>query len=97
MPKRVKNEDKIEDTDKNDIEIINIEKVKDEKVVLKLREEICKVVWVKYNFFGVDFKGYGITFSLDYGYLVDNIKDNIKIKYESEIGKEDFKAYPMFK
>ena len=96
MSKRVKNEVEIEDTNKDDIEIINIEKEKDEKVVPKLKEEICKVVWVKHNSFGIDFKGYGISIDLNEDYLVKDIKETIKVQYESEIGKPDFRIYPIY-
>ena len=59
----------------------------------KLKEENCKVIWVKQNSFAVDFKGYGISFDLDVG---KKVNEYIKIQYESEIGKSDFKAYPIY-
>lgn len=60
---------------------------------LELREENCKVIWVKQNSFAVDFKGYGISFDLD---VDKKVNEYIKIQYESEIGKSDFKTYPIY-
>ena len=54
---------------------------------IKLKEEICKVLWIKSNKFAVSFYDYGITIDGS----INNEKDNIKVKYEGEIGKSDFK------
>ena len=61
----------------------------DEKIIMpiKLKEEICKVLWIKSNKFAVSFYDYGITIDGS----INNEKDNIKVKYEGEIGKSDFK------
>jgi len=59
----------------------------------EIKEENCKVIWIKQNSFAVDFKGYGISFDLDVG---KKVSEYIKIQYESEIGKSDFKAYPIY-
>ena len=61
----------------------------DKKIIIpiKLKEEICKIIWIKSNKFAVSFNDYGITIDGS----INNDKDNIKIKYEGEIGKSDFK------
>lgn len=61
----------------------------DEKIIMpiKLKEKICKIIWIKSNKFAVSFNDYGITIDGS----INNDKDDIKIKYEGEIGKSDFK------
>jgi len=74
-----------------DIEIDKTEEIIASKQEIK--EENCKVIWVKQNSFAVDFKGYGISFNLEVG---KKVNEYIKIKYESVIGKSDFAAYPIY-
>ena len=52
-----------------------------------LKTETCKVLWSKNGKIAVSFKGYGIT--------IDGETDQktIEVKYESNIGKSDFKAF----
>lgn len=51
------------------------------------KTETCKVLWSKNGKIAVSFKGYGIT--------IDGETDQktIEVKYESNIGKSDFKAF----
>ena len=86
MSKVIKEESIDEDTENDK---------KEEIIVFKqeIKEENCKVIWVKQNSFAVDFKGYGISFNLDVG---KKVNEYIKIQYESEIGKSDFKAKPIY-
>jgi len=86
MSKVIK-EDNIDEDTEND--------KKEEIIAFKqeIKEENCKVIWIKQNSFSIDFKGYGISFDLDVG---EKVSEYIKIQYESEIGKPDFKAYPIY-
>jgi len=78
------NEDVVEDLVLQD-NIKKVESIKPSKQ--KLKEEICKVIWVKPNIFTVDFKGYGVTVDGK----INSSLDSIKIKYQGEIGLSDFK------
>ena len=86
MSRKIEQEDNIESTPNGKLEEKSIS-------TLELREENCKVIWVKKSSFAVDFKGYGISFDLDVG---KKVNEYIKIQYESEIGKSDFKAKPIY-
>lgn len=94
MSKRVNNVTNDDDETINDIEIIE-DKITNMKDIImsKLEEDICEVVWVKEKSFGINFKGYGITFIIDSAQKIGN---TIKIQYEGEIEKPNFKAYPIF-
>jgi len=59
-------------------------------------EEYCKVLWLRDNTFAIDFKGYGISIQIENLLNRGKIKEYIKVKYESEIGKEDFKIFPIY-
>ena len=70
--------------------IIDMELSHDKKVEIKLpklKEKICKIIWVKKNNFGIYFNDYGITIDGN----IEKIESDIKIKYQGEIGKSDFK------
>jgi len=60
-----------------------------EKEIIKpqLKSETCKVIWIKNEIFAISFKDYGLTISGS----IDKLKKSVKIKYEGEIGKSDFK------
>ena len=76
---------------KEDLFLEQIEDEKMEEMISKskpkTKEETCKVLWVKKNKFAVSFKGFGIT--LD-GKIDSSIKE-VKIQYEGDIGKSNFK------
>jgi len=55
-----------------------------------IKEEICKVCFIKDNKLMLDFKGYGIEIILDDNFDKSKIKNNINVKYKSDIGKYDF-------
>ena len=70
--------------------IIDMELSLNKKVEIELpkfKEKICRILWVKKNNFGISLSGYGITIDGN----IDKIKSDIKIKYQGEIGKSDFK------
>ena len=55
-----------------------------------IKEEVCKVCFIKGNKLILDFKGYGIEIILDDNFDKSKIKNNINVKYKSDIGKYDF-------
>ena len=55
-----------------------------------IKEEICKVCFIKGDKLILDFKGYGIEIILDDNFDKSKIKNNISVKYKSDIGKHDF-------
>jgi len=55
-----------------------------------IKEEICKVCFIKGDKLILDFKGYGIEIILDDNFDKYKIKNNINVKYKSDIGKPDF-------
>jgi len=55
-----------------------------------IKEEVCKVCFIKGNKLILDFKGYGIEIILDDNFDKSKIKNNINVKYKSDIGKSDF-------
>lgn len=66
---------------------------------IKYKEEICEILWVKPTCFAIDFKGYGISFHVKDGHILDTDKINnnfIKVRYESNIGNSDFKIFPCY-
>lgn len=85
---KVKEDDIVKDFD---IEIDNNNNIEQ-------KEEICKVLWIKEHAFAIDFKGYGISFHVSDGHVLDTEKigDYIKVKTENEIGSSLFKIYPIY-
>jgi len=61
----------------------------------KYKEELCKILWVNNNSFGIDFQGYGISFNTQNNQTINN-KDYMKVKYIGTIGKDDFKYEVVF-
>ena len=61
-------------------------------------EEYCPVIISGDHIFGVDFHGFGISFSVkEENYLDDTlIGETIKVKYKGEIGKPDFEIHPVY-
>ena len=59
----------------------------------KSKKTECRVILVTNNMIGIDFNGYGI--SLPKTNVLSSIKvgDTVKVKYVSEIGKEDFDCF----
>ena len=78
----------------------SIKEIKPDSKILKseLKELICEIIWIKNksNDFAIDFDGHGITLKISDGFILDKDDKVIKIYYDSEIGKSDFKIYPYF-
>jgi len=76
-------------------EIVEVKEEIDFKKNIKnsIKEEICKVCFIKGNKLMLDFKGYGIEIILDDNFDTSKIKNNINVKYKSDIGKYDFEVF----
>jgi hypothetical protein len=61
-----------------------------------LKEELCKVLYVKDKSFAIDFQGYGLSIHTDHLLEKEKIKDFIKVSYIGEIGSPDFKYFPIY-
>jgi len=66
-----------------------------EEVINKseIKEEICKVCFIKKNKIMLDFKGYGIEVILRDDFDKFNIGKFITVNYKSDIGKSDFEVF----
>ena len=74
-----------------------IEEVKQVKNIKpKLKEEVCNVLYVKDKMFAISFQGNGISIHTEHLIDKEKIKDFIIVKYEGEIGKSNFKLYPVY-
>ena len=62
----------------------------------KYKEEICEVLSVKKNSYVIDFKGFGILVQTKHQLDKSLIKNPIRVSYESDIGKIDFKYFPIY-
>lgn len=71
----------------------------DSVVQEEFEEDICKVLWIKKNAFGIDFQGCGISIHVSENHILDNEKigEFIKVRYKSSIGKSDFQVFPIYK
>lgn len=81
------------ETQENTIENENQEEIvcENEKI------ENCKVIFIKDKSLVIDFKGYGINIKTHGIIDKDLIPKYIDVRYESDIGKPDFKYFPIFK
>jgi len=75
-----------------DVKLIVTEK-ENSKLILNniIKEQVCKVCFIKGNKLMLDFKDYGIEIILDNNFDKFKLKNTIKVKYEGEIGNPDFK------
>jgi hypothetical protein len=59
------------------------------------KTEQCKIISIRKNVIDINFKGYGISIDVN-NFINYSIGDIIKIEYESDIGKPDFKILNKF-
>jgi hypothetical protein len=91
------NNDEIINDYSNDELIFKQEVFQEDKIdSIEIKKQLCKVIFIKNNKLMLNFQGYGIEIILDDNFDKINIGNEILVKYESEIGKADFKAYLAF-
>lgn len=55
-----------------------------------MKEELCKILWIKGNSFAIDFKGFGIEIK---GNVDKNVNEYISIKYQGD--EKDFSKFKI--
>ena len=100
MIENIKNNNELEDGNIGTTDIFNKEFVEKEKEVTniieikeELKEQLCKVCFIKDNKLALDFQNYGIEIVLDDNFDKSKIGKDILVKYKSDIGKSDFEVF----
>jgi hypothetical protein len=93
---KIDNKEIIEEVDYSDVEVESEEITtnKNDSYI----EEYCPVILNKDHIFGVDFHGYGISFSVKEENFLDDtlIGETVKVKYKGKINEKGFEIYPVY-